>query len=165
MYLAVIVPHLNWDLPHFKDSVASTQLMVREVDGEVLNDWYFPPPSHPHLQVLPMLQPPCFSFHSLKTLTPFMPQGLCTCYFFCLKYCSTVLSTFALLAPPSHSGFNSDVIFSERPFLMIFFLFLLFFLFRATPTVYGGSQAKVRIGVTAAGLHHSHTNAGSELYL
>ena len=30
---------------------------------------------------------------------------------------------------------------------------------------HGGSQARGQIGATAAGLHHSHSNAGSELCL
>ena len=38
-------------------------------------------------------------------------------------------------------------------------------LFRAALVAYGGSQARGRIGATAAGLHHSHGNAGSELHL
>ena len=32
----------------------------------------------------------------------------------------------------------------------------------ATPAAYGGSQAKGLIGAAAAGLHQSHSNAGSE---
>ena len=35
-------------------------------------------------------------------------------------------------------------------------------LFRATPTAYGGSLARGLIGATAAGLHHNHSNIGSE---
>ena len=31
--------------------------------------------------------------------------------------------------------------------------------------VYGGSQARGRTGVVVAGLHHSHSNARSELHL
>ena len=30
---------------------------------------------------------------------------------------------------------------------------------------YGGSQIRGRLGATAVGLHHSHSNAGSELHL
>ena len=48
-------------------------------------------------------------------------------------------------------------------FFLIFFVFLLFS--RATPTAYGGSQARSRIGAVATGLHQSHSNAGSELCL
>ena len=40
-----------------------------------------------------------------------------------------------------------------------------FFLFRATPMVYGGSQARGRFGVVVAGLWHSHSNVRSELHL
>ena len=51
---------------------------------------------------------------------------------------------------------------------LIFFLRMfvcLFLLFRATPVAYGGSQARGPIGAAAAGLHHSRSNAGSELGL
>ena len=37
-----------------------------------------------------------------------------------------------------------------------------FFLFKARPTAYGGSQAWSQIGAVAGGLHHSHINAGSQ---
>ena len=40
-----------------------------------------------------------------------------------------------------------------------------FCLFRAAPVAHGGSQAKGRIGAAAAGLHHSHSNMGSEMSL
>ena len=46
-------------------------------------------------------------------------------------------------------------------FLVFVFGFFFLLLFRATPTAYGGSQARGQIRPTAAGLHHSH-NAGSE---
>ena len=46
--------------------------------------------------------------------------------------------------------------------LLVHFPFFLL-LFRATPATYGSSQARGRIGVTAAGLCHSHSNARSEL--
>ena len=39
------------------------------------------------------------------------------------------------------------------------------FFFRAASAAYGGSQARGPIGATAAGLHHSHSNAGFELSL
>ena len=35
-------------------------------------------------------------------------------------------------------------------------------LFRAALSSYGGYQTRGRIGAVAAGLHHSHSNAGSE---
>ena len=40
--------------------------------------------------------------------------------------------------------------------------FLFFCLFRATPAAYGDSQAGGRVGAVAAGLYHSHSNAGSD---
>ena len=53
--------------------------------------------------------------------------------------------------------------FESYWFFVCFFFF--FCLFRATPAVYGGPQARGRIRDTAAGLHHSHSNARSELRL
>ena len=49
---------------------------------------------------------------------------------------------------------------SESLFILILF-FCLFF-FRAAPAAYGGSQARGLLGAVAAGLHQSHSNAGSE---
>ena len=48
----------------------------------------------------------------------------------------------------------------------IFFIFLIFknfffCFFKATPMAYEGSQAKGPIRAVAAGLHHSHSNAGA----
>ena len=45
-----------------------------------------------------------------------------------------------------------------------FFFFSFFCLFRATPTAYGGFQARGLIVAVAASLHHSHShsNAGPE---
>ena len=40
----------------------------------------------------------------------------------------------------------------------------LFLIFRAALTAYGGSQARGRIGATAAGVRHSHNNVGSVTY-
>ena len=43
-----------------------------------------------------------------------------------------------------------------------FFLFFFFFnLFRVTPEVYGGSQARSQIEAIAASLHHSHSNSAT----
>ena len=47
-------------------------------------------------------------------------------------------------------------------YLSSFFFFFVFCLFRATPTAYGGSQARGLIGAVATGLHHNHSHAGSE---
>ena len=55
---------------------------------------------------------------------------------------------------------------SERHLFGLFVCFSFFqsffFFFRAAPVAYGGSQTRGRIGATAAGLHHSHSNTGSE---
>ena len=50
-------------------------------------------------------------------------------------------------------------------FFLLLFFFFFFFLFKAKPMVYGGSQARGRIGAAAAGLHHSHSNIRAELCL
>ena len=39
------------------------------------------------------------------------------------------------------------------------------FFFRATPTAYGSSQARGRIGAAVTSLHHSHSSARSEPHL
>ena len=45
----------------------------------------------------------------------------------------------------------------------ILFYFFIFFVFsRATPVAHGGSQARGLIRAIVAGLHQSHSNAGSE---
>ena len=45
-------------------------------------------------------------------------------------------------------------------------LFVCLFVFsRAAPAAYGGSQARGLIGAIATGLHHSHSNSGSEPHL
>ena len=47
----------------------------------------------------------------------------------------------------------------------LFFFFLAFWLFafsRATPSAYGGSQARGRIRAIATSLHQSHSNVGSK---
>ena len=49
--------------------------------------------------------------------------------------------------------------------LFSFLSFAFFFFLRATPAAHGGSQARRRMGAVAAGLYHSHSNAGSELHL
>ena len=42
------------------------------------------------------------------------------------------------------------------------FTWVCFCIFRATLAAHGGSQARGPIGAVAAGLRHSHSNAGSE---
>ena len=50
-------------------------------------------------------------------------------------------------------------------FVFWFFVFCLFAVSRATTVAHGGSQARGLIGAIAAGLHHSHSHAGSEPHL
>ena len=55
---------------------------------------------------------------------------------------------------------NRGTVVGTFSFLLFFFLLL-----RATPKACGSSQARGRIKAAAAGLHHSHSNTGSELHL
>ena len=48
---------------------------------------------------------------------------------------------------------------------LLFYLFICLFIFRAAPMVFGSFQAKGWIRAAAAGLHHRHSNTGSEPYL
>ena len=70
--------------------------------------------------------------------------------------------------PPCATGAAQEM--AKRPkkkerektnFYKFFCLFVLLF-FRASPSTYGGSQARGLIGGTAAGLRHSHSNARSK---
>ena len=49
-------------------------------------------------------------------------------------------------------------------FLVVFF-FLAFWLFKAAPVAYGGSQARGLIEAVTVGQHQSHGNARFELHL
>ena len=74
-----------------------------------------------------------------------------------------------LVASSFHCIFFAACIHKSEPSHFVVFLLLLFFLFwfffRATPVAYGSSQARGGIGAAAAGLHHSHSNVGSEPHL
>ena len=61
-------------------------------------------------------------------------------------------------------GLSILLTFSKNHLLVLFIYLFICVLsyFRATPTVYGGSQARDLIGAIAAGLHQSHSNAISE---
>ena len=48
---------------------------------------------------------------------------------------------------------------------VIFIRLFLFCFFRTVLMAHGSSQARGRIGATAAGLYHSHSNSGYELCL
>ena len=69
----------------------------------------------------------------------------------------------------SHSNRNEVIshcgIFGFVCLFLVFFGGVVYFLFRAAPTAYGGSQASGLMGAVAAGLCHSHSNAGSEPHL
>ena len=47
-------------------------------------------------------------------------------------------------------------------FFLYFLFFCLFAISWAAPVIYGGSQARGRIGAVATSLRQSHSNAGSE---
>ena len=51
---------------------------------------------------------------------------------------------------------------SKRALLLNPFVCCLFAFSGAAPAAYGGSQARDLIGAVVAGLHQSHSNAGSE---
>ena len=60
--------------------------------------------------------------------------------------------------------FNENILAAHR-FLRAMLHFFFSLLFRAPPTAYVGFQARGPIGAVAAGLHHSHSKARSELHL
>ena len=68
------------------------------------------------------------------------------------------------LPVPGQSLQSFSRIFCRAGFCLFAYLFI-YCLFRAAPTACGSSQARGRIGATATGLHHSHSNAASELHL
>ena len=62
---------------------------------------------------------------------------------------------------PDSNNVSSLTCWAKTEHLQFFFFFFFFGLFRAAPAAYGGSQVRGRTGAAAAGLHHSHSNAGS----
>ena len=60
---------------------------------------------------------------------------------------------------PSYFRFSLSLL---RIMLKSLSVSLSLFLFRNTPTAYGSSQARGRIGALAAGLYHSHSNTRSK---
>ena len=65
----------------------------------------------------------------------------------------------------SHLVYNSQIYLSSYLSISLHIYFCCCCLFRATPIPYGGSQARGPIRAIAAGLHHSHSNVGSEPHL
>ena len=56
----------------------------------------------------------------------------------------------------------SFLLMAEYYSIVYMYHIFFFLLFRTAPTAYGGSRARGLIRATAAGLHHSHSNATSE---
>ena len=94
---------------------------------------------------------------SARALTRWVRPGI-------IPACSWMLVRFVTTEPQGNYPSTSFPFPSFCPSLSLHFHFL-FCLFRAEPTAYGGSQARVRIGAAAASLHNSHSNAGSKLHL
>ena len=59
--------------------------------------------------------------------------------------------------------FKDEHYCTECFFLFVCFVLFSFFGGRAAPAAYGSSQVRSLIVATAAGLHHSQSNVGSEL--
>ena len=64
-----------------------------------------------------------------------------------------------------HSSLHCTVEPHCLSILFIIIIIIIIAFFRATPIAYGNSQARGQIRATAASLHHSHGNTGSELCL
>ena len=78
------------------------------------------------------------------------------------------------MGTPPHEGHSSKSRLTSTPTCFgslcrvlrsYFSLFFFFGLFRDALAAYGGSQARGPLAATAAGLHHGHSNVGSELCL
>ena len=67
--------------------------------------------------------------------------------------------------PPFSSETFTNILLLIQIFMLCYNSLNYYRLFRAAPTAYGGSQARGRIGAVAAGLCHSHSDAGFELRL
>ena len=80
----------------------------------------------------------------------------------CRVKCQLVISDYNLQTPYFHWPLTS-----KNNYFIIFFLvlFCLFAFSGAAPAAFGDSQARGLIGAVAAGLHHSHSNAGSKPHL
>ena len=61
--------------------------------------------------------------------------------------------------------FNGDSWFLLQLIFFLWFYFFFFFLYRAVPMAYESSQCRSWSGTAAAGLCHSHSNAGSKPHL
>ena len=72
------------------------------------------------------------------------------------RACSRALPRVAVL----RRGLSKVALFSEG--IRVGVCFVLCCVFRATPSTYGGSQARGQISAVATRLHHSHSHSGSE---
>ena len=114
------------------------------------------------------LPSPCYlgTFELMQGYTPSLdPHFICS--HLCRKhsaypqihsYCP--LPVFLLWPCPQSSGRYHP--WSAQSIRSSTFFFFFFWLFRATPTAYGGSQAQGWIRAVATSFHHSHSNAGSK---
>ena len=90
-------------------------------------------------------------------------------YYVCLILSHRSLSLFSLLFILFSLCSSDWIVFIDLPSSSLI-LFLkkknfFFCLFRAATMAYGSSQARGQIRATAGGLHHSHSNTGSEPHL
>ena len=67
-----------------------------------------------------------------------------------------------LISFKTYRKFNFSIYLFVYLFVYLFIYLFIFVFSRAAPTAYGGSQARGPTGAVAAGLHHSHSNVGSE---
>ena len=102
----------------------------------------------------------CLMPHSVWPVLPNFVPTTTLLHFFPI-ICPAPWQQPALRPALSHSILCSD---TRLFFLMLILPFFFFFLMDSC-VEYGGSQARGLIGATAASLHHSHSNAGSELSL
>ena len=63
--------------------------------------------------------------------------------------------------------YDAGSFLSEQFFCVVFVVVVVVvvLLFKSAPAAYGSSQARGPVGAVATDLHHSHSNAGSELHL
>ena len=79
-----------------------------------------------------------------------------------LQSTKKIYSAFSIKCYLSETTWSVNYIFIP---LLDSFLFLFFCFFRSAPVAYGSSQARGWIRAAAAGLHHRHSNIGSEPHL
>ena len=103
----------------------------------------------------------CFIYHAFKTFFSFLFFFLIlfVCFFFFFFFFFLFYIFFFFF-------FFLFSLLAQKLYILVFYGYLFFlFLFRATPAAHGGSQARGRIGATAASPHHSRRNMGSKTCL